>query len=91
MCAEAQHMMLPVVATGPGGPSEIVVEGETGFIVPPKDADALYRAIATLDDDRERARAMGVAGHERVDERFTRRRYAEHVNTTLHSLAVDGR
>lgn len=91
VCAEAQHMMLPVVATGPGGPSEIVVEGETGFIVPPKDADALYRAIAVLDDDRARAHAMGQAGHRRVDERFTRQRYADHVNTTLHSLAIDGR
>src|SRR4029079_17363686 len=62
VCLEAQSMMVPVVATGPGGASEVIVDGTTGLIVAPGDADALYRALAALDDDPERRRTMGIAG-----------------------------
>jgi len=56
---------LPVVATNVGGFPEIVQNGETGILVPPRDPDALADALCTLLDDPARARAMGLAGHER--------------------------
>jgi hypothetical protein len=83
VCVEGQGMGLPVVATGPGGPSEIIVDGETGFIVAPGDAHALYAALATLDDDRERAATMGKRGRERMHERFSREVYATAVRDRL--------
>ena len=43
--AEAQAMGRPVIATDHGGARESVIPGETGFLVPPGDAEALARAI----------------------------------------------
>jgi glycosyltransferase involved in cell wall biosynthesis len=83
VCAEAQALGLPVVATGPGGPSEVLEVGVTGDVVPPRDPDALYRALARLDDDRVLARSMGRAGRERMLERFSAARYAADLVAAL--------
>jgi glycosyltransferase involved in cell wall biosynthesis len=61
----------PVIATRGGAIPEIVIEGQTGLIVPMGDADAMARAIATLLSDPDRAAEMGRAGRQRVLERFT--------------------
>lgn len=60
----------PVVATRGGGTPEIVRHGETGFLVPQGDADALAHAILTLLRDPERARQMGARGREVVARHF---------------------
>lgn len=62
---EAMAVERPVVATGVGGVAEQVVDGETGYVVPPGDAGALGRALAALAADPDRAAAMGAAGRER--------------------------
>lgn len=54
-----------VTTTDAGGPTEFVVDGENGRIVPP-DPGALAGAIADLDRDRSRTRALGEAGYERA-------------------------
>ncbi len=86
VCLEAQSMMVPVVATGPGGASEVVVDGTTGVIVPPGDAGALYRALAALDDDPARRREMGIAGRRHVESTFSRERFAQGVARELTAL-----
>ena len=69
---EAMACETAVVASRVGGIPEIVVEGETGFLVDhdPEDADgfttALAEKIKLLLDDPQRARGMGEAGRERV-------------------------
>ena len=45
---EAMAMRKPVVATNVGGIPEVVVDGETGILVPPKDASALAKAISRI-------------------------------------------
>lgn len=67
---EAMTAGRAVVASDHGGPRELVVDGETGFLVPPGDAAALARAIGALLDDPGRAAAMGKAGRERALSRF---------------------
>ncbi len=62
---------LPVVCTDSGGNREIVVEGETGFIVGPRDLDAVLARLRALRDDPARAKAMGAAGRERIASVFT--------------------
>lgn len=62
---------LPTVTTDVGSMRDLVVDGETGLIVPPGDAEAMSTAFVRLLGDRERARAMGAAGRRRVEERFT--------------------
>jgi glycosyltransferase involved in cell wall biosynthesis len=63
---EAMASGRPVIATAHGGPIDIVVDGVTGVLIPPKDAEAMAAAIVSLADDRAKARAMGAAGRERA-------------------------
>lgn len=68
---EAMAHGKPVVATAVGGTPEVVVDGVTGLLVPPGDADALRAALADLLADPERARRLGVAGRDRVRTSFS--------------------
>lgn len=68
---EAMAQGRAVVATPVGGTPEIVAEGETGLLVPPRDPRALADAVARLLADPELRRRMGAAGRTRVAERFT--------------------
>lgn len=64
---EAQAMGVPVIATNLGGYTETVVEGETGFLVPPGAAQALAGAIErAIDSGRETRAEMGRRGQQRV-------------------------
>ncbi len=67
---EAMAAGLPVVATNVGGVPELVLEGETGLLVPPGDPHSLAGALERLLDDSELRGRMGAAGRIRVEERF---------------------
>lgn len=67
---EAMASGLPVVATAVGGTPEVVVDGETGILVPPRDPVALSKALGRLLADRELAEAFGRAGRARVEAHF---------------------
>ena len=62
---------LPVVATDIGGTGEAVSDGETGYLVPPRDPQALGAALLRLANDRAARRSMGAAGRARACELFT--------------------
>jgi glycosyltransferase involved in cell wall biosynthesis len=68
---EALACGVPVVATDIGGASEILRDGETGLVVPPRDPGRLAAAIETLLADPARARDMGRRGSADVAARFT--------------------
>ena len=83
---ESMAMARPVVSMDNGGPAETVVDGETGFLVPPEDPDALaQRVIALLRDAALRAR-MGEAGRARVLAHFTAAGYARAFAQLLEDL-----
>jgi glycosyltransferase involved in cell wall biosynthesis len=67
---EAMAAQLPVVATRVGGIPELVVEGETGLLVPPGDAAALATALKRLLTNPDLRRRMGQAGHQRITTHF---------------------
>lgn len=67
---EAMAAGLPVVSTDVAAVSEMVVEGETGFIVPEKDSVAFAQRMACLMDDPELARTMGMKGRSRCRQMF---------------------
>lgn len=71
---EAMMMALPVVATNIRGAREEVVPGETGLLVPTRDASALTQALETLVSDPESGRRMGRAGRERALDLYDERR-----------------
>jgi glycosyltransferase involved in cell wall biosynthesis len=60
-----------VVATTAGGIPEAVVDRETGLLVPPRDPEAMARAIVALLTDERARRTMAAAGLRRVRERFS--------------------
>lgn len=67
---EAMDMGLPVVASAVGGTPEAVIDGETGYLVPPRDARALADRLAAIAADAETRERMGAAGREAVRQRF---------------------
>lgn len=68
---EAMRARLPVVATDVGGCGESVVDGETGFLVPPGDSATLAVRLAELLDDVGLRVRMGDAGRTRYEDYFT--------------------
>ncbi|HEX2042546.1 MAG TPA: glycosyltransferase family 4 protein [Acidimicrobiales bacterium] len=63
---EAMSVGVPVVATDHGGPAEVI--GQAGLLVPPRDPDALARAIRALLDDPVLRRRCSEAGPRQVEE-----------------------
>jgi len=70
-CAEAMAHARPVVASAVGGLLDLVVDGETGVLVPPRDVPALRGALERLLADPDLRRRLGEAGRARVQERFS--------------------
>lgn len=76
---------LPVVATDIRGPREMVVEGETGFLVPPMAVAPLAAALQALASDAPLRARMGAAGRARALDRFDE---AKVVGRTLDLLGL---
>ncbi len=80
-CLEAMAMQLPVVASAVGGLQEVVVDGETGYLVPPGNAGILAARTIEILRHKERGCAMGLSGRSRVERLFrmdqTAERYLE--------------
>lgn len=65
---EAMAMSKPVIASRIGGLVDIVLHGETGYLVPPGDSEALRDAIVHLLEHQELRQRMGQAARHRADE-----------------------
>ena len=74
---EAMVNQRPVVATRAGGIPEVVVDGETGLLVPPHDEPALADAILRVLGDAPLAARLGSAGYQRVAREFSVERMVE--------------
>lgn len=70
-CLEAMAYGKPVVASAVGGLRDLVVDGETGLLVPPGDPAALRAALERLLGDPELRRRLGAAARERARTRFS--------------------
>jgi glycosyltransferase involved in cell wall biosynthesis len=74
---DAMACAKPIVATTAGGMPEVVVDGTTGLLVPPRDHEAMADAIVRLLTDAKARRAMGAAGQARVREHFSAERVVQ--------------
>lgn len=83
---EASACGLPVIATRSGGPAEIVVDGETGFLIPVNDVEACAAAMRVLCNDPARAARMGAAGRIRVVESFSPQVFAHQLRSLVHGV-----
>lgn len=68
---EAMRAGLPVIASNVGGVPEAVVDGETGFLIPKGDVEALRDRLVRLIQDPELRIKMGAAGRARYEAHFT--------------------
>jgi glycosyltransferase involved in cell wall biosynthesis len=76
---DAMALHKPVVATAAGGIPEVVQDGVTGVLVPPRDPQALAQAVYQLLRHPEQRRRFGEAGRQRVEQYFTAQQMAAHT------------
>jgi glycosyltransferase involved in cell wall biosynthesis len=85
---EAMATGLPVVVTGVGGNIEVVQDGVTGVLVPPRDPARLAEAISDLASNPVRVAAMGRAARSRVEDVFDVRRMVRDYERLYSTLAA---
>lgn len=76
---EAMACGKPVIACRSGGAPEVVLDGETGILVPPVNAEAIAEAIVLLEADTAYRQRLGGNGRKWVESRFTRHQYIDRV------------
>jgi len=79
----------PLVASASGAVPEIVLDGETGLLVPPGDVKRLAEAMLSLLQDPARAASLGRAGRRRVETYFTAERYVRQVQEVYGAVLGD--
>jgi len=86
----AMASSLPVIATQVGGIPELVIDGETGILVPPNDADQLAVGLCKVLESPELRRKMGCSGRQRIEEKFTLERKLNETENLYLSLLESG-
>lgn len=84
---EAMASGLPVIISRVGGIGDIVVDGSTGYLIPPGDADPLRDRLRMLRTQPALALSMGERGRRRVEDHFTINQQAHTILTLLESAA----
>ena len=84
---EAMSVGTPVVATLSGGCSDMVVDGETGYLVPVSDPEALADAIVSLMDSPESRIQMGEKGRQRFATEFCQQTYVDEITNIFTTLS----
>jgi glycosyltransferase involved in cell wall biosynthesis len=85
---DAMACARPVVGTRTGGIPEVVVDGETGYLVPPRDHDAMARAIIALLKDEGLRTRMGTAGLARARTLFSAERMVQETVRVYQRVAT---
>jgi glycosyltransferase involved in cell wall biosynthesis len=88
---EAMASRLPVIATAVSGTTQVMIDGATGWLVPPADADALAAAMIQLLSDRDRAAAVAATAHDRVAASFGAGAQAERLAALFGRKLPSGR
>ncbi|MCL5074913.1 MAG: glycosyltransferase family 4 protein [Chloroflexi bacterium] len=83
---EGMALSKPIVASRVGGIPEMITDGETGLLVPPKDGTALAEAMVRLLNDPQRAQEMGRRGEERVRQLFSIEKHVRSMADIYHDL-----
>jgi glycosyltransferase involved in cell wall biosynthesis len=83
---EAMAMKKPVVGTAVGGIPELVVDGQTGLLIPPHNPVAIAEALVSLLKNPDGACKMGQAGRIRVEKHFTLPKMVEEIEAVYEEL-----
>lgn len=88
---EAMAMAKPVVASQIPGITEVVIDGENGILVPPKNSNLLAKAILNLLKDSDRSKKMGEHGKARVLKYYNPQTYVSKIETLYETLSSEKR
>ena len=83
---EAMARRVPVIASRVSALPEVLVHGETGLLIEPRDVDGLAQAIARLLSDRALRKYMGLLGTARLEEHFSVGRMVKATITVYQSV-----
>ncbi|MFC2161155.1 glycosyltransferase family 4 protein [Acidobacteriota bacterium] len=83
---EAMQAGIPVISTDIGAIPEIVLNGQTGFIIPPRNSNILAEKINVLLDDPQLRKTMGSEGKRIFNEKYSFDAYSSHVQGILNNL-----
>jgi glycosyltransferase involved in cell wall biosynthesis len=87
---QALAVGIPVVSTTVGSIPDVVIDGETGFVVPPRDASALARRIETLLDEAGLRTRMGVQGRSLVERTYSIDKMLDRMEAVYKGLLQSG-
>ena len=87
---EAMVASKPVIASRIYGIPEVIVEGETGLLIPPRDVDSLCVAMRRMVEDPALSRKMGAAGRRRIKAHFSSERMARGVERVYDAVLSRG-
>ncbi len=85
---EAMACGTPVIGAAVGGIKSTVVDGETGYLVPPKDPESVARKLASLHNHPVQARRLGAQGMQRAYQHYTWRNVAAQI-ATVYEAALE--
>lgn len=86
-CIEAMALGVPLVVTDIPGSSEIVVDGETGYVVPPGDPDAMAKGMMNILEDKSLADKISRRERERVNDLFELGKIVNQIEEVYSSVA----
>jgi glycosyltransferase involved in cell wall biosynthesis len=83
---ESMAMARPMVSTRVGGPSETIINGVTGYLVPPRDSESIADRVIVLLKNATLRQRIGAQGREHVVEYFSAARYAAGISEIVDTL-----
>jgi len=86
---EAMAMELPIVATNVGGTPEVIVDNQTGLLIPPANPHAISEAIQYLFHNPDDRKIMGQAGRNRVFQHFTASKMVQQTINLYYQLLLE--
>lgn len=86
---EAMALKIPIVASNIFGNKELVINNDSGFLIEPKDIDAIAKSVFTLIKNPQKAKKMGEAGFKRVEQNFTAEKMTKEIEQTYLELIND--
>lgn len=86
---EAMALARPVIASTAGGNPELVENGRSGLLVPPRDAAAFAAALRRLLEDRDLGRRLGLAGRDRILAGFTVEKRLDRIEALYRRLVAE--
>jgi sugar transferase (PEP-CTERM/EpsH1 system associated) len=85
---EAMATGLPVIATNVGGNPEVIIDGDSGWLFQPRDAEALASKLMVLASDENQRRQLSLAARQRIVERFSVARMLNEYSSLYLELAA---